>query len=116
MEIDALERNNTWTIERLPPACYCLKWVYRIKYKSDGSIERYKARFVVCGNTQKAGEYYSDTFAPVAKMGILRMFLALASEKRWMLHQMDVHNAFLHGDLQEEVYMRLPPGYHASLI
>ncbi|KAJ4812357.1 Retroelement pol polyprotein-like [Rhynchospora pubera] len=115
-EIDALERNGTWTIEDLPPTKTAIgcKWVYRIKYHSDGSIERYKARLVVLGNRQVEGIDYTETFAPVAKMVSVRTFLAVAIAKGWELHQMDVHNAFLHGDLNEEVYMRLPPGFACS--
>lgn len=112
-EIQALESNNTWTITSLPPnkkpiGC---KWVYKIKYRSDGTIERYKARLVAKGFTQLEGIDYNETFAPVAKMITVRCFFAIAALKGWSLHQLDVNNAFLHGDLTEEVYMTLPPGY-----
>lgn len=112
-EVDALEENNTWTIEDLPPGKKAIgsKWVYKIKYNSDGSIERYKARLVALGNRQIEGVDYGETFSPVARMQTVRMFLEVAAGNNWPVHQMDVHNAFLHGDLTEEVYMKPPPGY-----
>nr|KYP64905.1 Retrovirus-related Pol polyprotein from transposon TNT 1-94 [Cajanus cajan] len=115
-EIQALENNGTWTLEPLPPGKKAIgcKWVYRIKYNSDGSIERFKARLVILGNNQVEGLDYNETFAPVAKMVTVRTLLAVAAARKWELHQMDVHNAFLHGDLEEEVYMKLPPGFRSQ--
>ena len=111
-EIDALQRNHTWDITHLPSGKRPIgcKWVYRIKYHADGSVERYKARLVVLGNRHIEGTDYTETFAPVAKMSSVRIFLSVAAIRGYELHQMDVHNAFLHGDLTEEVYMKPPPG------
>ncbi|CAH9070946.1 unnamed protein product [Cuscuta epithymum] len=115
-EIRALEDNGTWTLEPLPPGKRALgcRWVYKIKYHSDGSIERLKAHLVIFGNRQVAGLDYNETFAPVAKMVTVRAFLAVAASKNWELHQMDVHNAFLQRDLDEEVYMTPPPGFQIT--
>ena len=115
-EIEALEVNNTWTLTPLPlgKSVIGYKWVYRVKYLPNGNIERYKARLVAKGFTQKYGLDYSETFFPVAKLVSVRIVLSLAAVKGWFLHQMDVNNAFLHGELLEDVDMCLPPGFHSK--
>ena len=115
-ELEALTRNNTWVLVDKPPnknLVGCM-WVYKVKHKQDGTVERYKARLVVKGYTQIKGIGFMDTFSPIAKMTTLRVVLALASSKKWFLHQLDVANAFLHANLEEEIYMALPQGLLTS--
>ena len=86
------------------------RWIYKTKLKPVRSIERHKARLVARGFTQTFRVDYKETFAPVAKMNSVRVLFSVAVNYGWPLYQMDVKHTFLHGDLQEEVYMQLPPG------
>ncbi|CAN6703654.1 unnamed protein product [Malus baccata var. baccata] len=120
-EIAALHDNRTWTLVPLPPHKHSIgcKWIYKVKLKPDGSVERYKARLVAKGYSQIEGLDYRETFAPVAKLTTVRVLLSIASIRGWHLHQLDVNNAFLHGDLYEEWFIKLSSalktaGFHQS--
>ena len=104
-EISALEANHTWVLTPLPSHKKTIgcKWVYKVKYRSDGSVERYKARLVTKGFTQKEGLDYLETFSRVAKLVSVKSLLPIAAVQGWFLCQLDIDNAFLHGDLKEEV-------------
>ncbi|CAM8931952.1 unnamed protein product [Rhodiola kirilowii] len=112
-ELAAFERTGTWEVVPLPSHVRPItcKWIYTVKTRSDGSLERYKARLVARGFQQEYGCDYDETFAPVAHMTTIRTLLAVASIREWSISQLDVKNAFLNGELREEVYMRTPPGY-----
>ena len=111
-ELQALQKNGTWELAQLPQGKQAVgcKWVFNVKYKADGTLDRYKARLVAKGFTQTYGIDYQETFAPVAKLNTIRVLLSLAANLDWSLHQLDIKNAFINGDLEEEVYMEIPPG------
>lgn len=113
LEIEALEVNNTWIIVDLPKGKNTVgsKWVYKIKYLANGEVERFKARLVAKGYSQQERLDYHETYIPVAKLVTVRCVIVVAVSRGWTLHQMDVYNAFLQGDLEEEVYMELPEGF-----
>ncbi|XP_020704869.2 uncharacterized protein LOC110115833 [Dendrobium catenatum] len=112
-EFDALQRQGTWSLVPIPQNHTILgcKWTYRTKLKPDGTIDRYKARLVAQGFKQQYGIDYKETFSPVAKMPTIRILLTVALTKQWPVLQLDVSNAFLHGTLDEDVYMKQPPGF-----
>jgi hypothetical protein len=114
-ELAALDCTGTWDL--IPLLSHAMpitfKWVFKIKTNSDGSIERYKARLVARGFQQTQGRDYDETFAPVAHVIIVRTLIAVAATSSWTISQMDVRNAYLHGDLHEEIYMQPPPGVDA---
>lgn len=113
LELEALEQNGTWEVTELPPnkTAIACKWIYKSKYNPDGTLERHKSRLVVLGCRQKPGIDYDQTFALVEKLTTVRTLLVVASIQNWETCQMDMANAFLHGELQEDAYMKMPQGY-----
>ncbi|PKI37590.1 hypothetical protein CRG98_042014, partial [Punica granatum] len=111
-EMSALHANGTWELGPLPPGKTIVgcRWVYTMKMSPSGSIDRLKAHLVAKGYTQIPRLDYGDTFSPVANVASVGLLLSLAAVRHWSLHQLDIKNVFLHGDLEEEVYMEQPPG------
>ena len=112
-ELTALIRHGTWDL--IPPPINChpvgCKWVFRVKRKVDGSVDKFKVRLVAKGYNQQPGVDYNETFSPVVKPATIRTVLSIAIMNGWPLKQMDVNNAFLHGNLTETVYMVQPPSF-----
>ncbi|BBH09514.1 hypothetical protein Prudu_022027 [Prunus dulcis] len=115
-EIEALHTQGTWDLVSMPVDKNIVgsRWVYRVKKNSDGSVARHKARLVAQGFSQAPGLDFSETFSPVVRHTTVRLVLSIAAMNRWSLRQLDVKNAFLHGDLEEEVFMRQPQGFEDS--
>ncbi|GJY44007.1 putative RNA-directed DNA polymerase [Tanacetum coccineum] len=112
-EYDALMKNGTWSLVPRASTTNVVdgKWVYRLKRDKNGAIIRYKARFVAKGCRQQPGIDFHETFSPVVKSTTIRAVLSLAVTNDWPLRQLDIQNAFLHGNLKEQVYMKQPPGF-----
>ena len=112
-EIEAIERNNTWKLTDLPPnhKAIDLKWVFKEKKNTNGKIVKHKARLVAKGYVQKFGVDFLEVFAPVTRMEMVRLLLALAAYNEWQVHHIDVKSAFLNGELLEEVYVTQPRGF-----
>jgi hypothetical protein len=112
-EYQSIMKNDVWEIVPRPKekSVVTSKWVYKIKHAVDGSIDKYKARFMARGFSQKEGEDYDETFAPVARYTSIRAIMSLAASMGWSLHQMDVNTSFLNGAIEEEVYIEQPQGF-----
>src|SRR5436189_933923 len=115
-EMESMWTNQVWDLVDLPTGRKAIgnKWVLKIKRNSDGSIERYKARLVVKGYTQREGIDYEETFSPVVRFASLRAILAIVAKLDLELVQMDVKTAFLHGELDEEIFMDQPEGFRSE--
>ena len=112
-EIRALEHNETWVLVPRPEDLNVVgsKWVFKNKFKKNGTLDRHKARLVAQGYTQIPGLDFGETFSPVIKHTTIRVILSLAVTKKWVMRQLDVKNAFLHGFLKEIIYMEQPSGF-----
>lgn len=112
-EHGALMKNNTWDLVPRPPQANVVsgKWMFKHKLRPDGSLDRYKARWVLRGFTQRPSVDFDETFSPVVKPATVRTVLSLALSRQWPIHQLDVKNAFLHGTLSETVYCSQPSGF-----
>ena len=115
-EIQAHVENQTWTLSDVPTGRKAIKckWVFKTKLKSDGTVERYKARLVAKGCSQKPGIDYEETYSPVVRYTSIRLLMALAAKYDLDIDQMDVTTAFLHPELEEEIYMELPGGFRLN--
>ncbi|GJY84693.1 ribonuclease H-like domain, reverse transcriptase, RNA-dependent DNA polymerase [Tanacetum coccineum] len=113
VELDSINRNNTWELTTLPKGhkAIGLKWVFKTKKDANGNIIKHKARLVAKGYIQEHGIDFEEVFAPVARMETIRLLLAIAANNKWEVHHLDVKSAFLHGDLKEEVYVTQPEGF-----
>ncbi|RVX12019.1 Retrovirus-related Pol polyprotein from transposon TNT 1-94 [Vitis vinifera] len=107
VEMEAIKKNDTWELTDLPKGGKTIgvKWVYKTKFNENGEVEKHKARFVAKGYTQRFGVDYTEVFAPVARMETIRLVVALAAQRGWFIYQLDVKSAFLHGELNEEVFV-----------
>ena len=112
-EYQSLSKNNTWELVKRPKEKNVIicKWVFKVKHKANGSVDRYKARLVAQGYSQEEGEDYDDTFVPVARYSSIRSILAVANQLNLEVHQRDVKTAYLNGDSEHEIYMEQPEGY-----
>jgi hypothetical protein len=114
-ELENFERNQVWELVDPPLGCKPIgtKWVWKNKEGEKGEVVRNKSRFVPQGYSQKEGIDYEETFAPIARLQAIRILLAFSMAKRFKLYDMDVKSAFLNGVLEEEVFVRQPPGLRA---
>lgn len=111
-ELKSIESNKTWVPSKLPKGAKLIgaRWVFTRKMTDDGNGNKCKARLVAKGFMQREGIDYSETYAPVARLPTVRMLLAIGVRYNWIMVHMDVKTAFLHGELEEEVYLKPPPG------
>jgi len=115
-EMEAIEKNKTWELTDLPKGMKPIgvKLIFKTKLKENGEIDKFKARLVAKGYAQQYGVDYTEVFAPVAKLDTIRIILSTAAHHGWSIFQLDVKSAFLHGELNEEIYVQQPSGIRAD--
>lgn len=115
-EIQAINDNNTWELVDVPTGVKVIgvKWVYKTKFSEKGEVDKFKARLVAKGFHQTHGVDFHEVFAPVARWDTIRLIFGLAAQEGWVVHQLDVKSAFLHGELNEDVYVEQPRGFEAA--
>ncbi|RDX85713.1 hypothetical protein CR513_33058, partial [Mucuna pruriens] len=111
-EIQDIQRNDTWELIDPPPNCkiVSVKWIFKTKLKETEEIDKFKARLVAKGYTQEEGINYKEIFSPVARLETIRTIVTLTTTKRWSIYQLDIKSAFLHGKINEDVYLEQPLG------
>jgi hypothetical protein len=112
-EMQSICKNGTWELATLPPGqkAIGLKWIFKLKKNANGEVVKHKARLVAKGYVQQEGVDFDEVFAPVARLDTIRLILALAANRGWQVHHLDVKTAFLNGELEENVYIAQPEGY-----
>jgi Reverse transcriptase (RNA-dependent DNA polymerase) len=117
LKLDVLAKDNMWELVDPPPNSHIIgcKWIFKVKKQADGSILRYKARLIVKGYNQEEGLDYFDMYSPVIKPTTIRVVLTIALSHGWSLRQLDVNNAFLHGNLEETIFMQQASGFVDTL-
>jgi hypothetical protein len=115
-EYNSILSNDVWEVVPQPQgkSVVTSTWIYKIKFSTDGSIEKCKAKFVAIGFSEKEGINYDKTFALIVRYNSIRVIISLASILGWKLHQMDVKTCFLNGEIEEEVYIKEPEGFELN--
>jgi hypothetical protein len=113
VEIESIQKNETWSLTELPAGTKKIgvKWIYKTKLNESGKVDKLKARLVAKGYDQQHGVDYTEVFAPVVRIDTIRMIIALAAQRSWLIYQLDVKSAFLHGDLSEDLFIEQLKGY-----
>ena len=116
-EMEMIHKNQTWELVPRPDERKVIgvKWIYKAKMNPNGTVNKYKARLVARGFAQESGVDYFETFALVARFDTIRLLIALAAQKKWKIHQLDIKSAFLNGELEEDVFVEQPEGFQSRI-